>query len=206
MRISSTLMVAWLGLAACTAKRGSPPLRASPGLPASLQMSISRYSEADSAAVLAAVVDELIEHDMVRESVERKFPTAPGGREGEPRAFVRIGAMPKGTWAAPIVARLRNRQWFYEGRAVDSTRALAGLEDRRAATWRRPFPAELVMGVEFVGDTAQVAENWILWFCKTQPPSMSVLNEKTHLLVRTPSGWQESSVRRGVMADLASCR
>jgi hypothetical protein len=206
VRITSMLMVAWLGLAACSVKRGSQQVRTPLEVGASPQVAASRYSEADSAAVLAAVVDEMLEHDRFREAVERKFSTEPRGQGGEPRVFVRIGAMPKSTWASPIVARLRDRQWFYEGRAVDSTRALAGLEDRPAARWRRPFPAELMMRVEFVGDTAQVAEDWILWFCKTQPRSMSVLHEKTHLFVRTPSGWQESDVRRGAMADLASCR
>ena len=193
-------MIAGLGVAACSAKRGSPQERSAPPVPA------SRYGEADSAAVLEVVVHEILFFDTVRGSIERKDSTARSGRRREPRVFVRIGGMPTGAWAAPIVARLRNQHWFYDGRAVDSARALAGLEDRPDATWRRPFPAELGMWVEFVGDTAHVGENWTMWFCKTQPRSMNVLHQKIHLLVQTPSGWRMTGVRPGPLSDLAGCR
>jgi len=170
----------------------------------SLRVPTSRYSEADSAAVLAAVVDEIIYNDGIG-ALSSRSSTVRGGREGEPRVWVRIGWMPKSAWAAPIVARLRSWPWSLGERVVDSTRAQAGLEDRSSATRRKPFPVELALYVEFVGDTARVAENWIWYYCKTQPPSMSVLRVKTHLLVQTPSGWQKSGVRHGPLMDLASC-
>jgi hypothetical protein len=192
------LMATSLGLAACPAKRGLPPAPPTPASPT------SRFTEADSAAVLEAVAHELLFFDEAREAVERKFPPR-RVPDGEALVFVRIGSMPTGAWAAPTVARLRNRRWFMNWTAVDSTRALAGLEDRPAATWRKPIPIVLVMWVEFRGDTAVVAENWIWEYCRTEPRSMSVLRLKTHLFEQTPSGWQKSGERQGPMADLV-CR
>ena len=199
MQARSLLMITWLGVAARSAKRASSP--APPAPPAS---PASRYTEADSAAVLAAVVHEMLFFDGARAAVERKF--APRAiPDSEPLVFVRIGAMPTSAWVAPTAERLRNWQWFLNGRAVDSTRALAGLEDRLAARWRKPIPLVLLMHVEFRGDTALVAEDWIWEYCKTQPRSMSVLRLKMHLFEQTPSGWQKSSVRYGPMVDLAAC-
>ena len=199
MRTKWLLMITSLGVAACSAKRAASP--APPAPPAS---PASRYSEADSAAVLAAVVHEILFFDGARAAVERKFPPR-AIPDSEPRVFVRIGALPTGTWAAPTVEQLRNWQWFFDGRAVDSTRALAGLEDRPPARWRKPIPLVLLMHVEFRGDTALVAEDWIWEYCKTQPRSMSVLRLKMHLFEQTPSGWQKSRVRYGPMVDLAAC-
>jgi len=58
------------------------------------------------------------------------------------------------------------------------------------------------MRVEFHGDTALVAEDWIWEYCKTEPRSMSVLHLKTHLFEQTTSGWRKSNMRHGPMADL----
>jgi hypothetical protein len=202
MRIASLLMVTWLGLTACSAKRGSPPAppasRTPPASPA------SRYTEADSAAVFGAVAHEILFFDEAREAVERKFSPR-RVPDGEPLVVVRIGALPTGAWAAPTVQRLRSRRWFRNWTAVDSTRALAGLEDRPTARWRKPIPIALEMGVAFRGDTAFVAENWIWYYCRTEPRSWSVLNMRTHLFERTPSGWQKTGERQGPLVDLASC-
>jgi hypothetical protein len=199
VQIRSLLVITWLGVAACSAKRASSP--AHPAPPAS---PASRYTEADSAAVLAAVVHEMLFFDGARAAVERKFPRR-AIPDSEPRVFIRIGALPTGAWAAPTVKQLRNWQWFFDGRAVDSTRALAGLEDRPAARWRKLIPLVLLMHVEFRGDTALVAEDWIWEYCRTQPRSMSVLRLKMHLFEQTPSGWQKSRVRYGPLVDLAAC-
>ena len=199
MQGRSLFMITWLGVAACSANRASSP--APPAPPAS---PASRYSDADSAAVLAAVVHEMLFFDGARAAVERKFPRR-AIPDGEPLVFVRIGAMPTSAWAAPTVEQLRNWRWFFDGLAVDSTRALAGLEDRPAARWRKPIPITLEMRVEFLGDTALVAEGWIWEYCKTQPRSMSVLHLKMHRFEQTPSGWQKSTVRFGIV-DLACGR
>ena len=197
-RIRSLLTTIWLGVAACSAKRTQSPSLTTPVAPSPA----SRYTEADSAAVLAAVVHEMLFFDGTRATVERKFSDGHAIPDSEPRVFVRIGAMPRGAWAAPTVQRLRSWQWFVDGRAVDSTRALAGLEDRPAARWRKPIPIKLLMHVEFRGDTAFVAEDWIWEYCETEPRSMSVLRLKMHLFEQTPSGWQQSSVRSGALVDL----
>ena len=196
MRIGSRLMIAFLGLVACSVKRAaSPPPPAPPASPP------SRYAEADSAAVFAAVVHEILFFDEVREAVERKFPPR-RVPDSEPVVFVRIGALPTAAWAASSVARLRNRRWFMNWTAVDSTRALAGLEDRPTARWRKPIPLVLDMYVLFQGDTAFVGEDWTWEYCKTEPRSMSVDHLKKHLFERTPSGWQKSGERYGGLADL----
>ena len=199
MRIGSLVMVSWLGLAACSAKRA--PLPAPPAVPA---LAASRYSEADSASVFESVAHELLFFDEARESVERKFPPR-RVPDSEPLVFVRIGALPAAAWAAPAVARLRNRRWFMNWTAVDSSRALAGLEDRPGARWRKPIPISLEMRVDFSGDSALVAENWLWDYCKTEPRSRSVVRLKTHLFERTASGWHKSGVRYG-LADLACFR
>src|SRR5215208_6168580 len=99
-------MVACLGLAACSAKRGSPQVRRSPQELGSPQVPASRYTEADSAAVLEAAVHEILIFDEARAAVKRKFSAGPAKPPGEPRVFVRIW-VPEGAWETAIVARLR---------------------------------------------------------------------------------------------------
>ena len=206
MRMPSIRMVALLGMAACSARHGSTEGGDPPQSLTAPQVTASRYSEADSAAVLAAVVEEIIYNDGIGALSGRRSATAPGGTGDESRVWVRVGWMPKGAWAAPIVARLRSWPWSLGERVVDSTRALAALEDRPQATLRKPFPLELSMQVEFIGDTASVAEYWVWHLCRARLGNMSVLFPKRHLLVRTTSGWRKVGERTGGVADLASCR
>ena len=69
----------------------------------------------------------------------------------------------------------------------------------------KTLPISLEMRVDFSGDSALVAENWLWDYCKTEPRSRSVVRLKTHVFERTASGWQKSGVRYG-LADLACFR
>jgi hypothetical protein len=148
-------------------------------------------AERDSAGVFSAVVERLI-HDDSASAVHAAFDTSPdAGLPKLPRVFVRIRGMPKGAWAEPGVARLRAHRWFYDGRAMDSTRALA----QRAAVLglglrSTPFPAELSLRIDFTGDTdtASVTEYWAWNTCEERRGLLSIFFYR-HLVARAADGW-----------------
>lgn len=145
----------------------------------------SQQAEADSAGALSAMVDRLIADDSTNASL------APRDRSeglGHPSVWVRIGRMRYGAWAAPNVARLRAWHWFYNGWAIDSTRAIAR---RNALPGMRytPFPVELSFELRIKGDSADVVEYWDMQTCESQPGLRGIIFKRNRM-ARTPSGWR----------------
>lgn len=170
------------------------------------QHTLPSHSAADSAAVFSAMVEKLLDDDSASAA---KAAADPSFNELTklPRVFVRIALMPKSTWAEAGVDRLRAHRWFYGGRAMDSTRALAQRRAVRGLGLRTmPFPAELSLALDFtsVGDTASVMEYWAWNTCEESPGLLGVFVHR-HVLARTPDGWRWVQETSGGVMDVL-CR
>jgi hypothetical protein len=165
-----------------------------------------RRTVADSVGVFDAIVERLIGEDSASAT---QAAANPSFKELTvlPRVFVRIAYMPKGDWAKPSVARLRAHRWFVDGRAMDSTRALA---QRRAVLGlglrSTPFPAELSLTIDFAADTdtARVIEYWAWNTCEERPGMLAIFTYG-HLVARTVDGWRWVEKKGGGVID-ALCR
>jgi hypothetical protein len=155
------------------------------GVPASTS---PRYTRADSAAVFAAAVDHIIDSDGGRPSTPPIETGRQPRRDDLPSVFVRIGSMPDAAWAAPSVARLRAWRWSYQGMAIDSSRVLTEGSEPPAPSWSETFPVELVLTLDFEGDTARVRENWIWQTCKKRP-GLRATFITSHSYIRSATGW-----------------
>ena len=159
------------------------------------------YTESDSAAVFSAAVDHLLAQDGGRPPTPAVETDRLRPRDGRPTIFARIGSMPYGAWAAPSLARLRAWRWSYGGMAVDSMRVLADSNAPAVSRSHAIFPVELVLTLDFQGDTARVGENWIWQACKTRP-GLRATFFTNHPYVRTPGGWKHTDARHaGGVAD-----
>ena len=148
----------------------------------------ARYTQADSAAVFAAAVDHVIADDGGRPPTPPIETAPPARRDNLPIVYVRIGVMPEAAWAAPLVARLRAWRWSYMGMAIDSSRVLTEDSVPPAPSWSEIFPVELVLTLDFEGDTARVGEYWSWQTCKTHP-GMRAIFVTPHRYVRSATGW-----------------
>lgn len=155
------------------------------------QRPASHPTAADSAAVFNAIVDRLISDDSASAAQAAADPSF-NELTKFPNVFVRIASMPKGDWAKAGVARLRAHRWFYGGRAMDSTRALAQRRAVRGLGFKTtPFPAELSLALHFTEhpDTAFVSEYSGWNRCEEAPGLLGVFFHR-HLLTRTTDGWR----------------
>jgi hypothetical protein len=161
-------------------------------------------SAADSAAVLSLVVDEVLRADsaVAPRGGSQSRPSVPS--EGWPRVFVRIGSMPEGAWAEPSLARLRAHHWYFNGWAMDSTRAFAErAKPRPTTTAPLPFPAVLSLRLTFAGDTARVDSSFDMDTCEPHRGMKGVLIT-TYVLVRDGSDWHLSDSADGIADVLCS--
>lgn len=188
------MWVAWLGFAlscaSCLHAQPTPP----------------RVTANDSAAVFKAIVDKLISDDSASAAHAAADPSF-NELTTYPSVFVRIAGMPRGAWAAPSVARLRAHRWFYGGRAMDSTRALARSRAVRGLKLRgTPFPAELSLLLVFTShsDTARVMEYWAWNDCEERRGLLGIFVFR-HRMARTPDGWHWVDREGGGTID-ALCR
>jgi len=147
-----------------------------------------RYTEADSTAVFAAAVDHIIGRDGGRPQTPAIETGQQARRDNLPTVFVRIGPMPEAAWAAPSVARLRAWRWSYMGMAIDSSRVLTEGSVSSATPPSEIFPVELVLTLDFMGDTARLRENWIWQTCRKRP-GLRVSFITLHRYVRSAAGW-----------------
>ena len=155
-----------------------------------------RYTEADSAAIFAAAVDHILDSDGGRPPTSPIETVRPERRDNLAIVFVRIGQMPVAAWAAPSVARLRAWRWSYMGMAIDSSRVLTESSNPSAPSWSNIFPVELVLTLDFSGDTARVGENWIWQTCKTHP-GLRAIFVTSHHYVRGSAGWRHTDAGHG---------
>lgn len=159
-------------------------------------------SAADSAAVLSLVVDQLL-------SIDSAFPPPAAHQSadsapslGRARFFVRIGTVPKGAWAEPSIARLRTHRWYFNGWAMDSTRAIAERDKPRSTTTAAtPFPAVLSLRLSFVGDSARIERSFDMDTCVRHAGMKGVLF-MTYWLVRDGPSWRLSESSAGGIADV----
>jgi hypothetical protein len=147
-----------------------------------------RYTEADSAAVFAAAVDHIISSDGGRPPTPAIETRQQARHDNLPTVFVRIGSMPEAAWAAPNVARLRAWRWSYRGMAIDSSRVLTENSVPSATPASEIFPVELVLTLDFTGDTARVRENWIWQTCRKHP-GLRAIFVTLHRYLRSAAGW-----------------
>lgn len=160
---------------------------------------------ADSAGAFSAVVEKLISDD--EEAARAAADPSFNELLVFPRVFVRIAGMPRDAWAQPSVARLRAHRWFYGGRAMDSTRALAQRSAVRGLGLRTtPFPAELSLALDFSSnsDTARVTAYWAWNDCEERRGLLGIFVNR-HLVARTPDGWHWVDNAGGGTID-ALCR
>ena len=165
-----------------------------------------RVTPNDSAAVFKAVVDRLISDDSASAAQAAADPSH-NELTKFPSVFVRIAGMPSGAWATPGIARLRAHQWFYGGRAMDSTLALARSRAVRGLGLRgTPFPAELSLLLEFPthSDTARVPEYWAWNDCEEHRGLLGILFSR-YLMARASDGWHLAESQGGGTID-ALCR
>jgi hypothetical protein len=159
--------------------------------------SSSRYSEADSAAVFDAAVDQILGMDTT--------VTMPSSKDSSgaqstryPRVFVRLGALPSGAWAAPSIARLRAHRWRYFGLAVDSatTTTTSSLSSKAI-----PIPEILSVALRFKGDTAVARVSWDMYTCESHRSGMHGILYNNTIFVRTPTGWRSEGPGSSGIAD-----
>jgi hypothetical protein len=168
--------------------------------PVQAQSVPSIHSEADSAAVLAIVVDHLLQADSASDPIkpgEWRDPEQSIG--GHPRVFVRIGKMPFGAWAKPSIARMHAWRWRYRGWAIDSMqsrRELPGIPGRS-------YPVILRLRMHFRGDTARVQASWDHFTCEVLRGGSREIFTEGYELVRAYSGWRHSVLSVGTAG--ASC-
>jgi hypothetical protein len=155
-------------------------------------------SAADSAAVLSLVVDAVLGADsaVAPRGRDQSAPSVPSAEW--PRVFVRIGTVPQGAWAEPSIARLRAHHWFFNGWAMDSTRAFAERNKPRPTTASPlPFPAVLSLRLTFAGDSARVDSSFDMDTCE-QHGGMKGILTTTYFLVRDGSSWRMSDSVGGI--------
>ena len=189
--LAAMMRLAWLGFALSCASL----LHAQP---TPLRVTVN-----DSAAVFKAIVDKLISDDSASAAHAAADP-AFNELTTFPSVWVRIAGMPNAAWAAPSVARLRAHRWFYSGRAMDSTRAIARSRAVRGLGLRStPFPAELSLLLAFTshGDTARVTEYWAWNDCEERRGLLLGIFVFRHLMARTSDGWQWVSRKGGGTLD-----
>jgi len=151
-------------------------------------------SAADSAAVLASVVTELLKTDAASD------PTRPGEWKdpelsvaGHPRVFVRIARMPFGAWARPSIARLHAWRWRYNGWAIDSMQSKREYSDLPG----RSYPVILRADMRFRADTAEVRVSWDHFKCGLARGGGREIYSEVFSLVRSPSGWRHTVISVG---------
>jgi len=147
-------------------------------------------SVVDSAAVFSTVVDAMLKADSLEAPRGWYTSTQTLVSADKPRVWVTIGTMPTGACTAPSILRLRAHRWYFNGWAMDSTRAAA--ERARPLppnAWGAPFPAELSLHLTFTGDSARVDEYFAMNDC-AQHPGLEGAFVTTHRLAREPSGWR----------------
>lgn len=163
-------------------------------LPARAQSLASVPSQADSAAVLSMVVDELLHADSASDPIkpyEWKDPER--SITGHPRIFVRIAKMPFGVWARPSIARLHAWRWRYKGWAIDSMQSKREFSDIPG----RSYPVILRVGLHFRGDTAEVRASWDHFKCELAGGGLREIFTEGYWLVRSPSGWRHTMISVG---------
>ena len=80
--------------------------------------------------------------------------------------------------------------------AIDSTRVLTESSHTSNPSSSNIFPVELVLTIDFRGDSARVGENWIWQTCKTRP-GLRATFITTHHYVRTSGGWNHTDAGHG---------
>jgi hypothetical protein len=169
-------------------------------LPARAQSSASAPSEADSAAVLSIVVDELLQADAASDPIKPyEWRDPERSSTGHPRIFVRIAKMPFGAWARPSIARLHAWRWRYKGWAIDSMQSKREYSDIPG----RSYPVILRVGIRFRGDTAEVRASWDHFKCGIAGGGLRAIFTEGYWLVRSPSGWRHTMISVG--AEDALC-
>jgi len=151
-------------------------------------------SQADSAAVLSMVVDELLKTDAASDPTkpyEWKDPEL--SASGHPRVFVRIARMPFGAWARPSIARLHAWRWRYNGWAIDSMQSKREYSDLPG----RSYPVILRVGMRFRADTAEVRVSWDHFKCGLARSGGREIYSEAFWLVRSTSGWRHSVISVG---------
>jgi hypothetical protein len=151
---------------------------------------IPHYTAADSASVFAAAVDAILADDASASNTGLQFPIA-SGRDPHPTVFVRLGGMPKDTWAAPSIERMRNWRWRIMGWAVDSTRSLSERDGRSQHASPAAVPLEIGMYFYMPGDTVEFTEFRIFQTCKVRPGDSREIWYVSRQLTRTESGWKQ---------------
>jgi hypothetical protein len=151
-------------------------------------------AEADSAAVLSMVVDELLKTDAASDPIkpgEWKDPEL--SVAGHPRVFVRIARMPFGAWARPSIARLHAWRWRYNGWAIDSMQSKREYSDLPG----RSYPVILRIGIRFRADTAEVRVSWDHFKCELPRGGGRAIYSEACSLVRSPAGWRHTVISVG---------
>lgn len=165
---------------------------------------VQAQSVADSAAIFTLVVDEVLMTDSTF-APRGWYQSAPSVPSAEwPRVFVRVGNVPEGAWAEAGIARLRAHRWYFNGWAMDSTRAFAERVKLRPTTTPLPFPAVLSLRLTFTGDSARVDEAFDMDDCEKHGGMKGVFLT-THRLAREGSGWRLAVSTSGGVADVL-CR